>query len=707
MSSFVRIAIDTPAAVAAAVGDGDGLYDYRCAAGAVAVGQLVIVPFGTRTVVGVVLALIDTTTVDDDRIKDVLSIVEGLSVLSADWLALARFAARYYYRPLGEVIIPSLPPPLRQPAGYLRSDSASEQRPSVVTLPAIARAIKRAARLLPGPADPGQVVDIALNPMQAAALAAISSAQSEATPKPILLYGITGSGKTEVYMRAIAEVIALGLQALVLVPEINLTPQLLETFRTRLPTARIASLHSGHAVGHRLHQWVLAHEGQVDVLLGTRMAVLASLPRLGLIVVDEEHDTSYKQQEGLRYSARDLAIVRARQGRNGVSFPVVLASATPSLESWSRVESGRYRKVVLSARAVAEASLPTIRLVPTLRVEAPHGLTAVVRDAIADRIARREPVLIFHNRRGYAPVLACGACGWLSACPCCSVNAVFHKADRHLHCHHCGWQHRVPRACPTCGNQDLSAVGRGTQRVEESLHACFPEARIARIDRDSTRRKGSAAGLLDAVHLGELDILVGTQMLAKGHDFRNVTLVCVLDADNALYSHDFRASERLFSNLMQVAGRAGRGGSRSEKAEVLIQTRAPDHPLFEALIAHDFDRFAASQLEERKAAGLPPYSYQAVLRAEARVAEEALTFLDEARRYGSSLLSDMQLDQRVVLYDAVPMAVARVANVERAQLLIEAHDRRSLHLFLDAWLALLRSERSKPRWHVEVDPVDI
>ena len=668
-----------------------------------------LVPFGARTLVGLVAAVGDTADIDADRIRDVIACVDGLSALSPDWLALTRFAAGYYHRPLGEVTMPSLPGPLRDASRYVLSDAAGDGVARTATLPSIARAIKRAAKVAASAKPVESAKDaVTLNPMQAEALAAIRSARDVAAARtPMLLYGITGSGKTEVYLRAIAEVVAAGRQALVLVPEINLTPQLAETFRRGLPGARIGTLHSGHAAGERLHQWVLAHEGDVDVLLGTRLAVLASLPRLGLIVVDEEHDASYKQQEGLRYSARDLAIVRARQGLDGHPVPVVLASATPSMETWAHVESGRYRKLVLTERAMPEAHLPTIRLVPTQRVESLHGLTETLRVAIADRIARREPVLVFHNRRGYAPVLACGACGWLSACPRCSVNAVFHKSDRHLHCHHCGWQHRVPRACPTCGNVDLSAVGRGTQRVEESLRELFPTARVARIDRDSTRRKGSAAGLLDAVHAGDLDILVGTQMLAKGHDFRNVTLVCVLDADSALYSHDFRAAERLFSNLMQVAGRAGRGGARSRGAEVLIQTRAPDHPLFEALLAHDFDRFAASQLAEREAAGLPPYSHQAVLRAEAPIAADAIAFLIAARSDGVEILEGMGVGHGVELYDPVPMSVARVAHVERAQLLIEARSRPALHAFLDAWLATLQARRSRLRWHVEIDPLDI
>ena len=711
MVCFLRIALDVPAAAAT----GDGLYDYRWP-GAAQVGQLVIVPFGSRTLVGLIVEISNATTIEHERLRDAIAIVEGLSPLSAEWLALIRFAARYYHRSLGEVALPSLPSPLRQADRYTLSPPTADGTSSA-HLPSLARAIKRAERMAPdgrNAAHDEPVAEIVeLNAMQAEALAVVLDTRTGATPLlPILLYGVTGSGKTEVYLRAIADTIAAGLQALVLVPEINLTPQLADTFRQRLPHARVASLHSGHAEGQRLHQWWLAHEGKVDVLLGTRLAVLASMPRLGLIVVDEEHDASYKQQEGLRYSARDLAIVRAmraseRQECEARAIPVVLASATPSMETWARAEQGRYRKVVLSERASSDASLPTIRLIPLLHAKTRHGLTDAVQEAIADRVARREPVLVFHNRRGYAPVLACGACGWLSDCPRCSVHAVFHQADRRLHCHHCGWQQRVPRACPSCGNADLVAIGRGTQRVEENLRSLFPSARIARIDRDSTRRKGAASSLLDAVHLGDLDILVGTQMLAKGHDFRNVTLVCVLDADGALYSHDFRASERLFSNLMQVAGRAGRGGVRSGEAEVLIQTRAPEHPLFGALLEHDFTRFAASLLDERLRAGLPPFSHQAVLRAEAKTAEDALAFLDASRTQGVRIADELGSSDKVTLYDPVPMTIARIAGVERAQLLIESSVRPAFHLFLDAWLACLQTMRARTRWHIEVDPLDI
>jgi len=697
MPRFLRVALDTPAAAATT----GGLFDYLAVDGA-AVGQLVIVPFGRQTLVGLIVDVVAASDTDADRLRAPLALVDGIGPLSADWIALNRFAARYYHRSLGEVALPSLPASLRRASAY-RIDPATGR----ASLPALERARTRAskaARTASGDGGDERAPD--LNAMQAAALRTLTAAVGDAAPRPVLLYGVTGSGKTEVYLRAIADVIAAGRQVLVLVPEINLTPQLAATFDRRLPRAKVASLHSGHAEGRRLHQWALAHEGAVDVLLGTRLAVLASLPRLGLIVVDEEHDASYKQHEGLRYSARDLAIVRAQLGVDGQPIPIVLASATPSLETWAQAERGRYAKVVLPTRAVDTATLPTIRLVPLVRAEVEHGIARPVRDAIADRIARREPVLVFHNRRGYAPVLACGACGWLSECPRCSVHAVFHKPDRRLHCHHCGWQHPVPRACPTCGNVDLAAVGRGTQRVEESLRDLFPSARVERIDRDSTRRKGAAAAMLDAVHDGRLDILVGTQMLAKGHDFRNVTLVCVLDADSALYSQDFRASERLFSNLMQVAGRAGRGGERSAAAEVLIQTRAPEHPLFAALVAHDYERFARDQLDERRRAGLPPFSFQAVLRAEAKTADAALDFLRRARAFAAPLAGDGD-DDAVTIYDPVPMTIARLANVERAQLLVEASTRRALRVFAEQWLTSLQSQRGATRWHFEMDPYEI
>ena len=466
-------------------------------------------------------------------------------------------------------------------------------------------------------------------------------------------------------------------------------------------------------------EWLAAHLGLADLVLGTRLAVFASLPRLGLIVVDEEHDPSYKQQEGARYSARDLAVWRGR--REGAL--VLLGSATPSLESWQRAEVGHYRRLALPER-IGGATWPGIRLVDMARLprategleagaspNAVHGLAPQVLAALRERVAQGEQSLVFLNRRGYAPVLQCGECGWMSSCPHCSAWRVFHKLDRTLRCHHCGLAQAVPRACPDCGNPDIAPVGRGTERLEEQLGALLPQARIARIDADSTRRKGALEAQLGAVHAGEVDILVGTQMIAKGHDFRRISLVAAINPDTSLFSSDFRAPERLFALLMQAAGRAGRAASSGTQCEMWIQTRHPTHPLYAALARHDYAAFAAGQLKERESAGLPPYSHLAVLRAEAKTADAARDFLtaaaEAARRVGESA--------EVMIYAPVPLGVARVADVERMQMLVESASRRHLQAMLHAWLPLLDALRIARgdagqrilRWAVDVDPLTI
>jgi primosomal protein N' (replication factor Y) len=459
----------------------------------------------------------------------------------------------------------------------------------------------------------------------------------------------------------------------------------------------VATLHSGLAEGERMRNWLTAHLGQASIVLGTRLAVLASLPRLKLIIIDEEHDPSYKQQEGLRYSARDLAVWRAHQ----LGIPVVLGSATPSLESWHHAQSGRYRRLELRERAVQDAVLPAVRLIDMERDKPAEGLTSTLVSAVKRRLERGEQSLLFLNRRGYAPVLNCDACGWVSNCIRCTAFMVLHRPEHRLRCHHCSLELRIPRSCPTCGNVDLQPLGRGTQRVEENLQLVFPTARILRIDADSTRRKGSAQAAFDSVHNGEVDILIGTQMVAKGHDFKNLTLVGILNPDTALFSHDYRASERLFAQLMQVSGRAGRaaqkeGGSASE---VLIQTRYPQHPLYASLMAHDYDRFADRLLEERQMAGLPPFLFQALLRAEARELETALDFLQQA--------ATSVEHPGIVINDPIPMTMTRVANVDRAQLLLESASRPALQAFLKVWMEALRGIKTRARWSLEVDPVDI
>jgi primosomal protein N' (replication factor Y) len=664
---ILQIALDTPL---------DSLFDYRwaCEPGSEpAVGQLALVNFGRREAVGLIVAVKHETDVPADKLKDALAVRSQLSPLPERWIALARFAAAYYHRPLGEVAMPGLPKNLR-----------------LSTTVALDRALKKLNKVAdahdPTPADMP-----VLNAAQQQAADAIGGAQGFS---PMLLYGVTGSGKTEVYLQACAQVLQrdADAQILILVPEINLTPQLEANIRARFPGVMLATLHSSLSEGERMLHWLAAHTGRARIVLGTRLAILSSLPNLKMIVIDEEHDPSYKQQEGLRYSARDLAVWRARQ----LGIPIVLGSATPSLESWHHAQTGRYRRLELRERAVRDAVLPRVKLIDMERDKPKEGLTSTLMQALRLRIERGEQSLLFLNRRGYAPVLCCEACGWISNCTRCTAFMVLHRPERRLRCHHCSLELRIPHACPTCGNIDLQPLGRGTQRVEEGLQALFPDARILRIDADSTRRKGSAQEAFDTVHRGDVDILIGTQMVAKGHDFKKLTLVGVLNPDTALFSQDYRASERLFAQLMQVAGRAGRAGLESE---VLIQSRYCQHPLYGAVMRHDYDRFAGSLLEERQQAALPPYMYQALLRAEAPELATAIEFLEAAR--------DAVPSDTVVINEPIPMTMTRVHNVDRAQLLVESNSRPALQAFLNEWVDALRAMKSRVRWSLEVDPLDI
>ncbi|SUV54205.1 Primosomal protein N' [Bordetella bronchiseptica] len=525
---WVRVALDVPL---------PGPFDYRSAA-PLPLGARVIVPFGRRKLVGVVVEHPAQPSIDPAQVREVEQPLEDLPPMPADWMRLARFAADYYQRPLGEVMLPVLPPPLRKPSAYQGKRSG---------LGPVARLDARKPRAEAAvAAEPDQAPE--LNEAQREAVDTIGALSAF---QPVLLHGVTGSGKTEVYLHAAARVLQAGRQVLLMVPEINLTPQLEGALRARLEALvgpqGVAILHSGLADGERVQAWARAQRGQARLLLGTRMSIFAPLPELGLIVVDEEHDPSYKQQEGLRYSARDLAIWRARD----LDIPVVLGSATPSLESWQHAERGRYLRLTLPGRARA-SSLPEIRLIDTRRLQLKQGLAPQFIEAIGQRLERGEQSLVFLNRRGYAPVLHCASCAWVSHCPRCSTFTVLHRGPGaggyRLQCHHCGYQAPVPRACPECGDQDLEPMGRGTQRIEEQLAEWFPQARIARIDADSTRRKGSAQALFAAVHAGEVDIMVGTQMVAKGHDFARLGLVGVLNADSMLFAHDFRAPERCSPN---------------------------------------------------------------------------------------------------------------------------------------------------------------
>ena len=676
----LSVAVETPRY--SAVG---GLLDYASEQ-TLLPGTMVRVPLGRRDVPGIVWQRDAEAALPPVELRPLAAVLQSLPPLTAEWRELIDFAAAYYQRGIGELALAVLPPELRK---------LDDTR--------LARRVARLQRDPAAAAAPAAALDVAgesptLNDEQAAALAAIAGAN-----RPVLLHGVTGSGKTEVYLRAAESALQQGRQALVLVPEINLTPQLEARFAARFPGHVMVSLHSGLTPAQRLRHWLLAHLGRADLVLGTRLAVFASMPRLGLIVVDEEHDPSFKQQEGARYSARDLAVWRAH--RLGIS--VLLGSATPSLETWQRALEGRYQRLALDRR-IGGGAMPTVKLVDMTRLprdaQQERVLAPPLLAAITERIARGEQSLLLLNRRGYAPVLHCSACGWKSGCPHCSAWRVFHKADRTLRCHHCGLAERVPRACPDCGNLDIAPLGRGTEKLQEQLAALLPGARVARLDADSTRGAGELQQQLGAVHAGEVDVLVGTQMLAKGHDFRRVTLVAAVNPDAALFSSDFRAPERLFALLMQAAGRAGRDAAQAARSEMWVQTWHPRHPLYAALKAHDYEAYATSQLAERRAAGLPPFASLALLRAEARTVDAARDFLDDASALAAA-------HEGVTVYPAVPPPVSKVADVERMQMLVESSSRVALQRMLAAWLPGLHELRARHkgllRWAVDVDPLAI
>ena len=686
----------------------------------IAAGTMVRVPLGKRDLLGVIWdrpsaesAARPEAEISADKLRPIAGEIEGIAPLSVAWRQLVTFTADYYQRSLGEVALAALPPQLRE-----------------LTALQVARRIKRYAK----PVDPASALSNAAAaslPLTAEQQLVIN--QFHSADGPFLLFGATGSGKTEVYLQIVERLLAgdASAQALVMVPEINLTPQLESRFRARFDDLfgadAVVCLHSGMTPAQRLKSWLAAHSGVARIVLGTRMAIFASLPALRLIIVDEEHDPSYKSQEGARYSARDLAVYRARL--EGVK--VLLGSATPSLETWhhsrSVAEGGRYVRLQMPSRIGQHASLPLVRRVDMNHQPKKCVIAPPLLEAIAERVARGEQSLVFLNRRGYAPVLHCADCDWKSECPHCSAYRVFHKIDRTLRCHHCGYTERVPRACPACGNPDIAPMGRGTERLEEhlaelladvrrpnSISAQWPTGepvRIARIDADSTRLKGELESQLARVHAGDVDVLVGTQMIAKGHDFRRITLVAAINPDGALFSSDFRAAERLFGLLMQAGGRAGRDADISAQSEMWLQTFHPQHPLFEALKRHDYPAFAARQLQEREQAAMPPFSFQALVRAEARTQEVAQGFLAVASRGASAVPDAAQLNRLITLYPPVPMSIQRVANVERSQMLIESPSRTALQNFLSAWQGVLHTTRQGPhgrgliRWAIDVDPL--
>jgi primosomal protein N' (replication factor Y) (superfamily II helicase) len=687
-------------------------------------GSLVRVPLGSREVLGIVwqdaephMAAPAPDVAQEIKLKAIEGPLADIVPLGSAWRALIAFTARYYQRSLGEVALATLPPQLRELDAL---QMAKRLKP------------KKSGKVAQTSAAENAIHSVALSAEQTHAIDEFFSEKD--IQQPALLFGSTGSGKTEVYLRSVARVLAQDekAQVLIMVPEINLTPQLQSRFAERFADEQIATLHSGMTPAQRLKAWLQAHSGSARIILGTRMSIFASMPHLRLIIVDEEHDASYKAQDGARHSARDLAVMRGKlesqhqeqSGHIAKICRVMLGSATPSLESWQACDTtqgkGRYQKLEMPSR-IGNALLPKLkladmRLPPRGTLFAPQLIAA-----LQERIVRGEQSLVFLNRRGYAPVLACDACGWKCECPHCSAYRVFHKTDRTLRCHHCGHTERVPRACPECGNMDIQPVGRGTQKIEEQLaislnaasggQAVRPDGtpiRIQRIDADTTKRKGELQAQLAQVHAGDVDILVGTQMITKGHDFRRITLVAAIDADAALFSHDFRAPERLFALLMQAAGRAGRDASTSgaSLAQMWVQTRHPDHPLFAALARHDVAGFATQQLKDRAQAQLPPFSFQALLRAEARTQSAAIAFLQAAQDVAGDATN-----AHITVFPPVPMSMQRVADVERAQMLLESTSRAALQNFLSRWLPELRTLRSLPqckgliRFAVDVDPL--
>jgi primosomal protein N' (replication factor Y) len=696
-------------------------------------GVRVQVPFGRREQIGVVLDAPREVAAPQFECRPVTAVLDPAPLLDAELLALCRWAADYYHHPLGEVLSAALPGPLRRGAAppataaptllgltaagstalvqlparsaVLRAvleklgDGPLSRATLLEALPKSATAIRRALRQgwleNVASAGGGEVRMLETPPPLTAEQSAALDALRAAPPgySATLLEGITGSGKTEVYLQLTAAALARGEQVLVLAPEIGLTPQLAERFERRFG-ARVASYHSGLGDGERARNWMRAARGEVDVIVGTRSAVFLPLAKPGLLVIDEEHDVSYKQQEGLRYSARDLALIRAQRLR----IPVVLGSATPALESRYNAAAGRYRHLLLQRRVLGAAA-PKIGVVDMRAQVLRDGISAPVLDGVARHLAGGGQALLFLNRRGYAPVLLCHDCGWVAPCPNCDARMTLHRARRRLICHHCGHAAPVPQGCPDCGGAELVPVGQGTERVEDGLRLRFPQARIERFDSDRLGRAGELERLLADVRSGAIDILVGTQVLAKGHDFAGLSFAAVLDVDQSLYGSDFRALERMGQLITQVAGRVGRSG---RPGEVLLQTHQPQHPLLRVLIEQGYPAYCAALLQERRDFGLPPFAYLALLRAEAQQESEALAFLQQVRR-------QMPEAEGIEALGPVAAGMPRRAGYHRAQLLLRSPSRAALHQLLGQWIARIETlpAARRLRWSVDVDPADL
>ena len=716
---YHRIAVNVPLS--------DGLLTYSYSE-PLPPGTRVLVPFRNKTVVGIVWETDIAPDMDTARILGVQTAFSDEPPLPESWRDLLSFTSRYYHYPTGQAVFAALPQGLKEtravempqpPLFYALNEAGRAQTPPParfnkkaalwdallsggMTMAALKQVNAQAAKLIEDWTEKGWIETTeAAKPVLRSSEFQLNANQQQASDEiqttfgsfqPFLLYGITGSGKTEVYFDAMAKVLAQGRQVLFLLPEINLTPQLLKRVENRFADVPTAVLHSQMAAGKRTQDYLRAMLGQAKLVIGTRLAVFTPLPDVGLIVVDEEHDGSFKQDNELRYHARDLAVWRAKQS----GCPIILGSATPSLESWHKAQSGAYRLLQLTERAHASAQLPQVEILNVGRLKLDNGFSPQALQLLKQNFEAGGMSLVYLNRRGFAPALFCGDCGHTFGCPNCSAKMVLHQRARQLRCHHCDHREPIPFKCPDCGNQDLTAVGHGTQRVEETLRAFLPKAAVVRVDRDSTAHKNDWADLYRRIADNEIDILVGTQMLAKGHDFARLNLVIVLNADGSLYSADFRAPERLFAELMQVSGRAGRA---DKPGKVLIQTQLPEHPVFAAVKAQDYAVFAENELNERQMFAMPPFGFQAAVRADAPHVADAMEFLNAAKETLAPLLPES-----VSQFGAAPMLMVRLAERERAQIFLESTSRQDLYRAVSLWVQVLQQNRNgKIRWSVDVD----
>ncbi len=711
------------------------------------------VPFGNGHKVGFLIEIAQDSDLADTKLKSINKILDDAPLISPQDLKFLRWASDYYHYPLGEVMACAYPPALRQVKNVLPAAEryyALTEAGQNLEAGQLNRSPKQQALLLFFQSHPSSSIGepelnrigfnwrVVLKAMVNKGFIQLSDASTRQKPLPptymaksdlltypepageqplflnieqqtavdsitcslqkfnvFLLEGVTGSGKTEVYMQIIRQVLKCGQQAMVLLPEISLTPQIEKRFRQRFAVGLEIS-HSGLTGKRRTTAWFNMQQGASAILLGTRSALFTPLKNPGLIILDEEHDSSYKQQEGFRFSARDAAIMRAKQ----LNIPVVLGSATPSLESLHNATQQRYRHLVLPERA-GNAAKPAMHLLDIRNKTMKHGLSEVLLVEISKVLDNGEQALIFFNRRGFAPTLICHDCGWVARCRHCDANLVIHQGIQQLRCHHCDREQRLFQVCPACGAKELVALGQGTERIENTLNELFPDKVLVRLDRDTTQRKGALERFLTQINAGEADIILGTQMLAKGHHFPNVTLVAIIDVDSGLFSIDFRAAERLAQLIIQVAGRAGRA---EKPGRVLLQTRHPEHPLLNTLTHGSYGEFARIASAERKQARLPPYSHQALFHAHAENTGAPLVFLRELANFAKTY---QDADAQILGPVAAPMA--KRAGAYRYQLLLQSPSRSNLQRLLTLMVSHLEVNKTAKtlRWSLDVDPIEL